>query len=54
MRRTLYGVLEDTRVAATALRVQTPVLDPGISDKLARFEAAIDHALASSPDGSGR
>lgn len=52
MRRTLYGVLEDTRVAATALRVQTPMLDPGISDKLARFEAAVDHALASSPDGT--
>lgn len=52
MRRTLYGVLEDTRVAATALRGETPILDPDISDKLARFEAAIDHALASSPDGA--
>ena len=50
MSRTLYEVLEETRGAATDLREST-ALPPDISEKLARFEAAIDHALASSPDG---
>lgn len=51
MQRTLYGVLQDTRHAAAGIREQGLELDPEISVKLARFEAAIDHALASSPDG---
>lgn len=50
MRRTLYGVLEDTSRAAAELRGRKLVLDPDIDRRLARFEEAIDRALASSPD----
>lgn len=49
MARTLYGVLEDTLAAAGAMR-GSAALDPEIDDKLARFEAAMRQALASSPD----
>lgn len=49
MARTLYEVLEDTLAAARAMRAST-ALDPEIDDKLARFEAAVGHALSSSPD----
>lgn len=51
MRRTLYGVMQDTQRVTTELRAGGPVLSPAIDHKLARFEAAITHALASSPDG---
>ena len=51
MRRTLYGVMQDTHRVTTELRVRGPGLSPEIDNKLARFEAAITHALASSPDG---
>lgn len=51
MRRTLYAVLEHTREAAKDLRAAGLELEAGISDRLARFESAIEHALASSPDG---
>ncbi len=51
MRRTLYGVMQDTHRVVTELRARGPVLSPEIDQKLARFEAAITHALASSPDG---
>lgn len=51
MSRTLYAVLEETRVAASDLREST-ALTPDISEKLARFESAVEHALASSPDGA--
>ena len=50
MRRSLYAVLEDTRVAAMDLRLAL-TLDPEIEAKLARFEKAVEHAIASSPDG---
>jgi hypothetical protein len=51
MSRTLYAVLQETRHAASNLR-QSTTLDAELADRLARFEAAIDHALASSPDGA--
>lgn len=51
MQRTLYGVLQDTRHTAARIREQGIELDAEISNKLAHFEASIDHALASSPDG---
>ena len=51
MRRTLYGVMKDTRRAAADLRATAPTLSPEIDLKLARFERAVAHALASSPDG---
>lgn len=51
MTRTLYGVLEDTLAAAAELR-QVPALDPGLEERLSRLEAAIQRALASSPDGA--
>jgi hypothetical protein len=50
MSRTLYAVLQETQQAASDLR-QSASLPGDIAEKLARFEAAIDHALASSPDG---
>ena len=50
MRRTLYGVLEDTSRAAAELRGRKVVIDPDIDRRLARFEEAIERALASSPD----
>lgn len=52
MARTLYEVLEETRGAAALLRTGDAGLDPEISQKLARFETSVDHALASSPDGA--
>ncbi|HEX6324597.1 MAG TPA: hypothetical protein VFZ36_12795 [Vicinamibacterales bacterium] len=52
MGRTLYEVLEETRGTAALLRTGDAGLDPEISQKLARFETAVDHALASSPDGA--
>lgn len=51
MYRTLYGVLQDTRQTAAHIREQGVELDTELSAKLAHFEAAVDHALASSPDG---
>lgn len=51
MRRTLYGVMKGTTEAATALRADGTVLAHEVDRKLARVEAAIAHALASSPDG---
>ena len=51
MSRSLYAVLQETRHAASDLR-QKAALTDDIGEKLARFEAAIDHALASSPDGA--
>lgn len=51
MSRTLYAVMQETQAAASELR-ETAVLDPAISEKLARFETAVAHALASSPDGA--
>ena len=51
MGRTLYAVLQDTQSAAADLR-ETARADAVIADKLARFEAAVEHALASSPDGA--
>lgn len=51
MRRTLYGVMKDTNRATAALRATTPALAPDIDQKLSRFESAIAHAMASSPDG---
>jgi hypothetical protein len=50
MRRTLYGVLENTSRAAAELRSRKLVIDPDIDRRLARFEEAIERALASSPD----
>ena len=51
MRRTLYGVIEETREAAAELRRSPAGLSPEIEGKLARFEEAVTHAMASSPDG---
>ena len=51
MRRTLYGVMKDTKRATAELRATAAVLPPDIDEKLSRFEAAITHALATSPDG---
>src|SRR5687768_4559955 len=51
MRRTLYGVMKDTNRATAALRAASPALAPELDQKLSRFESAIAHALASSPDG---
>lgn len=51
MPRTLYAVLQDTRQTAARIREQGAELDPELNAKLAHFEAAIDHALVSSPDG---
>lgn len=51
MLRSLYDVLEDTRTAAAAIRTDGLWLEPPIDEKLRRFEAAVEHALASSPDG---
>jgi hypothetical protein len=51
MRRTLYGVIRDTNDAAAQLREEGVTLTPDIQQKLGRFEAAMQHALASSPDG---
>lgn len=51
MGRTLYEVLEETREAAAVLRAEG-ALDPEMSQKLARFDVAVEHALASSPDGA--
>jgi hypothetical protein len=50
MRRTLYGVFQDTHQAVADLRAGDTGLDAEISQKLARFETAVEHALASSPD----
>lgn len=50
MGRTLYEVLEETRGTAAVLRTESADLDPEISQKLARFEIAVQHALESSPD----
>ncbi|HUF24553.1 MAG TPA: hypothetical protein VMN81_10525 [Vicinamibacterales bacterium] len=49
MGRTLYEVLEETRGAAAVLRTGGD-LDPEISQKLVRFEIAVEHALDTSPD----
>ena len=51
MRRTLYRVMKDTTEAAAALRADGIPLSPEVDRKLARVEAAVAHALASSPDG---
>ena len=51
MQRTLYGVLQDTRDTAARISEQGADFDEELSSKLAHFLAAIDHALASSPDG---
>lgn len=51
MRRTLYGLMKDTTEAAAELRASGVALAPDVDRKLARAESAIDHALASSPDG---
>jgi hypothetical protein len=51
MRRTLYGVIKATNEAAAQLREGEVALTPDIEQKLDRFEAAMRHALASSPDG---
>lgn len=51
MRRTLYGVLKDTKRAASDLRADGVALAPEVEQALGRFEAAVRHALASSPDG---
>lgn len=51
MRRTLYGVMKGTTEAAAALRADGVPLTPDVDRKLARVEAAVAHALASSPDG---
>jgi len=50
MGRSLYEVLEETRVAAAVVRTDAVDLDPEISRKLTRFEIAVDHALETSPD----
>ena len=50
MGRTLYEVLEETRGAAAVLRTEALGLDPEISQKLSRFEIAVEHALQTSPD----
>lgn len=47
---TLYEVLEETRGAAAVLRTEAVDLDPEISQKLSRFEMAVEHALRTSPD----
>ena len=51
MRRTLYGLIEETRQAAAELRRSPARLSPDVDAKLARFEEAVAHALSSSPDG---
>lgn len=51
MRRTLYGVMKGTTEAAATLRADGTELAHEVDRKLARVEAAIAHALASSPDG---
>ncbi|MBA3948927.1 MAG: hypothetical protein H0X44_03170 [Acidobacteria bacterium] len=43
--------MKDTTQAAAELRAGGVALAPDVDRKLARVEAAIDHALASSPDG---
>jgi hypothetical protein len=50
MGRTLYEVLEETRGAAAVVRTEAVDLDPEISQKLSRFEIAVEHALQTSPD----
>jgi len=49
--RSLYEVLEGTRIAANAIRADGVALEPAIDEKLRRFEQAVQHALESSPDG---
>lgn len=51
MLRSLYEVLESTRTAAASVRTDGLRLEPRIDEKLRRFEEAIEHALATSPDG---
>lgn len=51
MRRTLYAVMKNTMQTAAELRASGLVLAPDVDRKLARVEAAFDHALVSSPDG---
>lgn len=51
MRRTLYGVIKDTHESAAQMRAEGIMLTPAIQQKLDRFEAAMQQALASSPDG---
>jgi hypothetical protein len=43
--------MKDTNRATADLRATAPALPPDIDQKLSRFEAAIAHALATSPDG---
>jgi hypothetical protein len=43
--------MQDTRRAASDLR-EAASADPSIAAKLARFEEALEHALATSPDGT--
>jgi hypothetical protein len=43
--------MHDTHRVTAELRASESVIPPDIDHKLARFEAAIAHALASSPDG---
>ena len=50
MGRTLYEVLEETRGAAALVRTDAVDLESEISQKLARFEIAVEHALQTSPD----